>query len=80
MNGFSEGYIDELRRTFNEKAEKAEQDKQDWWASLSHVEKAEWLLEKVDPTMVFERDMPRLALAQVHATLALSEQPKTLKE
>lgn len=57
-----------------------EQDKQKWWASLSHVEKAEYLIKKVDPLMVFERDMPRLALAQIHATLALTEQPKTIKE
>lgn len=51
-------------------------EKKAWWASLSHVEKAEWLIRKVDPCMVFERDMPRLALAQVHATLALTEKAK----
>ena len=50
-----------------------------WWAGQSHVEKAEWLIRKVDPQWVREADMPRLALAQVHATLALTD-TQTLKE
>lgn len=76
----SESAIQGFTRRFEERQQEAEDRKKEWWASLSHVEKAEWLLLKVDPAMVFERDMPRLALAQVHATLALSEQPKTMKE
>lgn len=48
-----------------------------WWNSLTHVQKAEWLLGKVDPAHVYQSDIPRLTLAQVHATLALTEIPKT---
>lgn len=76
----SESAVQGFTNRFEEQSRKMEQSKQEWWASLSHVQKAEYLLLKVDPVMVFERDMPRLALAQVHATLALSEQPKTIKE
>lgn len=70
--------IDMFRERFAERQHKAEQSKQEWWASLSHVEKAEWLVQGIDPAMVFDRDMPKLALAQVHATLALTEKPKTM--
>jgi hypothetical protein len=50
--------------------------KQKWWASLTHVQKAEWLLERVNYQHVNENHLPRLALAQVHATLALTEKAK----
>ena len=45
----------------------------DKWSKKTHREKAETLLGRVDPEMIFERDMPVLALAQIHATLSLTE-------
>jgi hypothetical protein len=41
------------------------------WASKTHRQRAEALIARVDPERIYERDTPVLALAQVHATLAL---------
>lgn len=61
-----------LRRASEGQAEAVEIRKRTW-AERSHREKAEALISKVDPAMVFERDLPKIALAQVHATLALRD-------
>lgn len=71
----SEDAIDGFNQRFRERQAESERQKKAWWAGLTHAQKAEWLLLRVDPEMVFERDMPKLALAQVHATLALVEKP-----
>lgn len=59
-----------------ERQEKEKAERLANWISLSHRERAEILLAKTDPFFIRESDMPRLAMAQVHATLALTEKAK----
>lgn len=56
---------------FAEDRETAERVRRHQWAGKSNRMKAEALIAKVDPDLVRESDMPRIALAQAHATLAL---------
>lgn len=64
-----------LMDRFAEDRQTAAQVRKHKWAAKSHRAKAEALIAKVDPYFVRETDLPVLALAQVHATLALTEQP-----
>lgn len=69
----TEAAIDRILDRFREDREIEKAVTKDKWNKKTHREKAEALLDRVNPEMVFERDMPVLALAQVHATLSLTE-------
>lgn len=51
----------------------AEKVRRHQWALKSNREKAEALIAKLDPDFLRESDLPEIALAQVHATLALKD-------
>lgn len=65
--------VDMILRCLGEDREIAEKVKKDKWAKKTNRQKAESLIASVDPYFVRESDLPRIALAQVHATLALGE-------
>lgn len=69
----SQSSVDGFLERFRKEGESRKTNKEVWWSGLTHVQKAEYLISGVDPLMVFERDMPKLALAQIHATLALAK-------
>lgn len=69
----SKGVIDRLLDRFEEDRQTTEQVRKHKWAMKSHRAKAEELLGRVDPAFVRESDLPVLALAQVHASLALKD-------
>ena len=65
--------VDMVLRRLREEGEIAERVKKDKWAKKTNRQKAESLIASIDHTFVRESDLPRIALAQVHATLALGE-------
>jgi len=65
--------VNRMLAGFKEYHETAEEERRHLWDKKSNREKAEALIARVNHEHVFERDMPVLALAQVHATLALTE-------
>lgn len=65
---------DVMKRIMDRLAEErqiAEQVRAHKWSVKSNREKAEALISKVDPSLVQKSDLPKIALAQVHATLAV---------
>ena len=66
-----QGAIDRVLARIGEGRDVAESVKRHKWAAKTNREKAEALIASVDPTFVRESDLPKIALAQVHATLAL---------
>lgn len=65
--------INNLLKGFAEDRAVAEKVRRDKWSLKTNRQKAEALIAKVDPYFVRESDLSVLALAQVHATLALKE-------
>lgn len=69
--GRSDDAMKSILSKFAEDREVAEKVRRHQWAQKSNKQKAEALITKVDPDFVRESDAPKIALAQVHATLAL---------
>lgn len=67
---------DGLKRIMDRLAEDREtavKVKQHKWAQKTNRQKAETLLEKLNPHFLRESDLPKIALAQVHATFAMED-------
>lgn len=74
ISRFPEGdAIASIRARFAEDRETREKVRRHQWAQKTNREKAEALISSVDPDFVRESDLPKIALAQVHATLALKD-------
>lgn len=65
--------IDRILAGFEEDREVEKKVRRHLWAQKSNREKAEALIARVNPEQVYDRDVAVLALAQVHATLALKD-------
>jgi hypothetical protein len=69
----SQDAINRLLGRFAEDRSTAEQVRKRRWALKTNRQKAEALIASVNPDHVYESELPKIALAQVHATLALKD-------
>ena len=65
--------MEKIMARLAEERKTAEQVRNHKWSLKTNRQKAEALIAKVDPYFVRESDLPVLALAQVHATLAIKD-------